>query len=275
MTVIDKILDKVTSTLSGTPGVVGIVLGGSRARGTASQDSDIDIGIYYEADNFDITVMNKKATLLDDMHRADLVTPPGSWGNWVNAGGWLKIDGYHVDLILRDIERVKKIITLSTSGNISMHYQTGHPHAYIDTMYMGELSISSILSDSYDIIAPLQAKTRPYPPKLKKAIISFFTFEAGFSSMFAAHNAAKGDSYYVAAHIVRSVSCLNQILFALNEEYCINEKKSVQMITRFKKAPVDYKQQIDEIISLTGIDTIAACQKLEQLVTETTNITNH
>ena len=31
-------------------GVVAVVLGGSRARGTASPDSDIDLGIYYQPD---------------------------------------------------------------------------------------------------------------------------------------------------------------------------------------------------------------------------------
>jgi len=40
-----------------------------------------------------------------------LVVPPGEWGKWVNGGGWLVIDGYHVDLILRDAERVKNVIS--------------------------------------------------------------------------------------------------------------------------------------------------------------------
>ncbi|HEY8344648.1 MAG TPA: nucleotidyltransferase domain-containing protein [Bacillota bacterium] len=45
---IQPILDIVTTTLSGASGVVSVVLGGSRARGTNRPDADIDIGIYYD-----------------------------------------------------------------------------------------------------------------------------------------------------------------------------------------------------------------------------------
>ncbi|MQH43482.1 hypothetical protein EI040_23540, partial [Escherichia coli] len=40
----------------------GIVLGGSRARGTHTENSDIDIGIYYNSDSFDLTAINQIAT---------------------------------------------------------------------------------------------------------------------------------------------------------------------------------------------------------------------
>nr|MBO2468447.1 DNA polymerase subunit beta [Xanthomonadaceae bacterium] len=43
---VQKILDDATRKLERLPGVVGVVLGGSRAKGTHRPDSDIDIGIY-------------------------------------------------------------------------------------------------------------------------------------------------------------------------------------------------------------------------------------
>lgn len=43
-------------------------------------------------------------------------------------------------------------------------------------------------------------------------------FEAGFSLIFAENNAKKNDVYYVIAHIVRAISALNQVLFAVNED---------------------------------------------------------
>ena len=42
-----NIIQSVTEKLSSLPYIEGIVLGGSRARGTHTEDSDIDIGIYY------------------------------------------------------------------------------------------------------------------------------------------------------------------------------------------------------------------------------------
>lgn len=90
-----NIIQSVTEKLSSLPFIEGIVLGGSRARGTHTEDSDIDIGIYYNQESFDLTAINQIATELDDENRNNLVVPPGAWGDWVNGGGWLVINGYH------------------------------------------------------------------------------------------------------------------------------------------------------------------------------------
>ena len=81
---------------------------------------------------------------MDDENRNNLVVPPGAWGDWINGGGWLVINGYHVDLILRDIKRVEQIIKDTEQGIVTANYQTGHPHGYISAMYRGELAISKI-----------------------------------------------------------------------------------------------------------------------------------
>lgn len=119
---IDNIIQSVTEKLSSLPYIEGIVLGGSRARGTHTEDSDIDIGIYYKSESFDITAINQIATELDDENRNNLVVPPGAWGDWINGGGWLVINGYHVDLILRDIKRVEQIIKDTEQGIVTANY---------------------------------------------------------------------------------------------------------------------------------------------------------
>ena len=82
---VDNVIQIVTEKLSTLPCIEGIVLGGSRARGTYTEDSDIDIGIYYNSESFDLTAINQIATELDDENRNDLVVPPGAWGDWVNG----------------------------------------------------------------------------------------------------------------------------------------------------------------------------------------------
>lgn len=62
---IDKIIDKITEALKDIPGIVAIVLGGSRARGNENIDSDIDIGIYYNS-CLDLKILNEVSSLLDD-----------------------------------------------------------------------------------------------------------------------------------------------------------------------------------------------------------------
>lgn len=268
MNEIRTILDKVITSLKTISGIEAVVLGGSRARGTHTPESDIDIGIYYNDGTLDLVFLNKAAQLLDDEHRENLIVSPGEWGKWVNGGGWLIIDGYHVDFILRDVYRVENVITECQEGSISAHYQTGHPHAYINVMYMGELAVCKVLWDKQGNIFTLKHVAEQYPPKLKKAIIGFFGFEAEFSLMFAESNAKKMDVYYVTAHIVRVISAINQVLFAVNEKYCINEKKAVSMIESFNIHPLGYKDKVNSIFAAAGTDSTKACTQLKQLINE-------
>lgn len=266
---IDRITKMVTQSIQDLSGVQAIVLGGSRARGTHSPESDIDIGIYYEAVALDVSQLNNCARALDDESRDDLIAVPREWGEWVNGGGWLVIDGHHVDLILRETARVATEIDNCRAGRVTAHYQTGHPHAYLNVMYVGELAISRILWDGTGEVTYLKSAAETYPAELKSALVDFFTFEAGFSAMFAAANAGKDDPYYVHAHLSRSVSCLNQVLFALNDQYCVNEKKAVRMIDSFPISPVRYRIRVADLFSTAADDLTVSCDLLHALIDET------
>jgi len=268
---VDNIIQLVREKLSSLSYIEGIVLGGSRARGTHTEDSDIDIGIYYHSESFDLDTINQLAAELDDEHRSNLIAPPGAWGNWINGGGWLIIQGHHVDLILRDIKRVEHVMKDTNQGIVTANYQTGHPHGYISAMYRGELGISKILYAKSDSFCELKKQAETYPSALQKGLAEFFMFEAGFSLMFAKDNIDKDDLSYVCGHCFRSISCLNQVLFAVNREYCINEKKAVRMIEDFKIKPSNYKERVDKVISLMSTD--ADCTRkgidiLEGLINE-------
>lgn len=250
---IDNIIQSVTEKLSSLPYIEGIVLGGSRARGTHTEDSDIDIGIYYKSESFDITAINQIATELDDENRNNLVVPPGAWGDWINGGGWLVINGYHVDLILRDIKRVEQIIKDTEQGIVTANYQTGHPHGYISAMYRGELAISKIQYAKNESLCELKNQAEIYPGALKKSLINFFLFEAEFSLMFVKANAGAEDKYYIAGHVFRIISCLNQVLFACNNAYCINEKKAIKLLETF-----EYKRNLTDHLCQSCLDKVAA-----------------
>lgn len=269
---IDNIIKSVTEKLSSLPFIEGIVLGGSRARGTHTEDSDIDIGIYYNAELLDIDAINRLAAELDDEHRSNLVVPPGGWGNWVNAGGWLIINGYHVDLILRDIKRVEQIIKDTEQGIVTANYQTGHPHGYISAMYRGELAISKILYAKNERFCELKKQAEVYPAALRKGIIDFFMFEAGFSLMLVKANLKADDKYYIAGHVFRAVSCLNQVLFACNNVYCINEKKAVKLIETFEHKPEKYAQKVNRIFETLGLSADECYDMAEKLYNEVKQI---
>ena len=54
----EQILQKIETAFAGCSFIKGIVLGGSRATGTASDKSDIDVGIYYDAEGLDYGKLN-------------------------------------------------------------------------------------------------------------------------------------------------------------------------------------------------------------------------
>ena len=270
---VEATLSRIISQLESVPGIAGVVLGGSQARGNAHASSDIDIGIYYdESAGFHIGQLSKIAAGLDDEGRENLISPVGGWGPWVNAGGWLTVQGRNVDLILRDVHRVSRVIDECREGQISTNYHAGHPHGVLNVMYMGEAAICKPLYDPEGVMKKLIASTKPYPAKLQIALINYFRFEASFSAAHAAGQADKDDLSYVAGCCFRSVACLNQVLFALNREYCINEKKAAALVDSFSVRPVDYKARVDRIFTLLSAEAGRAGEGvslLGELVRET------
>jgi len=270
---LDRVIEDVATILLEAPGVVGVVLGGSRARGTETINSDIDLGIYYsKAAGFDVRDIGKIAAHIDDEHREGLITSLGEWGPWVNGGGYLEVEGYLFDLVFRDVDRVAQVIDDCLAGNVSAHYHAGHPHAFLNVMYMGEIAIGKILTDPTNRIAELKAKTEQYPKTLQQAIIKYFMFEGNYSLMYAADNVEKDDASYVAGCCYRTIACLNQVIYALNEEYCLNEKKAATMVESLLIKPSNYKRKVDyaiTLISQSSDKTSMGVELMQEIVAET------
>lgn len=268
----ERVISQIVKELSACSFIKGIVLGGSRATGTATDASDIDIGIYYEHDTIDYAELNAVARALDDAHRVQLICKEGEWGNWLNCGGWLVVSGYHVDIILRDLARVKHVVETTEHGVLECHYQTGHPHAYIDVMYRGELASCKVLYTKDTEFLECKRHAEGYPPALKKSLVEFFLFEAEFSCMLAEKSIETRDVYYVTGHVFRAVSAMNQVLFAMNEMWLLNEKKAVFRIDTFEKAPDDYSMRVEKIFETVGSAPISSIKQLNQLRCEITGL---
>src|SRR5690348_15712660 len=227
---VDALLRDLVTQVGGIEGVVAVVLGGSRARNTHTPESDIDLGIYYDpAAQLDITRMEAVARAVDDAHRPGLVTGLGGWGPWINGGGWLTVQGIAVDFLYRDLSRVRHYTEAACAGQIEFVYQPGHPLGFASYIYMSEIAVCRAYWDPQGAIAELKRQTVPYPPRLKEAIIGKFWWEADFSLQIARNALARGDVAYVAGCCFRSVGCLLQTLFALNEQYWLNKKGATAM----------------------------------------------
>jgi Nucleotidyltransferase domain len=266
----ELLLGRLTAELSKVPGVRAIVLGGSRARGVASPRSDYDIGLYYqESDPLDVALLQGVVAALDDAGPTASVTPIGGWGPWINGGGWLTVAGTRVDLLYRSLDRVRSAIEAGRAGRIERHYQPGHPHAFISTIYMGEAAYCRPLWDPSGILGQLKQQTLPYPQPLRQAIVGSFLWEARFAPENARHGRANDDPVYVTGCCYRCVACLCQVLFAINGVYLLNEKGAVPGAERLPIRPQDFRVRVNGALQKVGIGSAAlAVRELEGLVAE-------
>jgi predicted nucleotidyltransferase len=267
-----QFIHHVVERLQSIEGIAAIALGGSRARGNHTQKSDVDLGIYYQPENPpDLIALNQLASQLDDNHRENLITPNGEWGKWINGGGWLKIEGISVDFLYRDVVQVNRVIEECHAGQITIDYQPGHPHGFVSSIYMGEVAIGLPLHDPGGVLAALKAKTIPYSTGLKQATVNKFAWEISFSLFVAQKAIARNDIAYAAGCCFRSVACMNQVLFALNEEYLLNEKGAVAVANSFALCPQNYQQRVESVFTLLSVDAesiVSAIAILDQLEQE-------
>jgi predicted nucleotidyltransferase len=188
------LLERVSAALAAVPGVVSVVLGGSRATGAAHASSDYDIGLYFsEHAGLDVERLRDGVRSLVDESAAAKVTDVGGWGPWIVGGGWLTITGNKVDLLYRPIESVERVIGECREGRVSMDYQPGHPQGFCSAIWMGEVAFCRPLTDPERELARLKAMTTPYPEALREALIRRFQWEILFSIENARTALPKGD----------------------------------------------------------------------------------
>lgn len=272
----NDVIESVVGQLGDVPGIRAVVLGGSRARGTETPESDIDIGLYYHSGYpIDTDALDRLASALDDEGRSGLITPLGGWGPWINGGGWLNVGGYSLDLLYREIENVTGVINDCRQGRIDIHYQPGHPHGFCTSIYMGEAAYCRPLWDTDGIVAEMKTLTDPYPDTLRQATVSKFMWEAEFSVSNAKKAWSRKDVSYAAGHLFRTVSCLTQVLFSCNGVYLLNEKGAVAQCSRFQFAPIDFESRVQEgfaCLTAERSDLSKAISLFDALVRETAEI---
>lgn len=270
---IETLISGVAARLIEIPGVAAVVLGGSRARGVARPDSDVDLGLYYDpASPPSLPALRHLARELDDRGIGAEVTDLGAWGPWVNGGAWLEIDGVHVDWLYRDLERIAQVAEECIAGRPTSHYCLGHPHGFHSAIYLGEIHHARVLHDPGGALGPLQARIAPYPPLLRKELVRRFLFDASFMLDVTRKPARRGDVFHVAGCLFRSAAALVQVLYAANERWFLNEKGAVEEVERFPLRPPHFAARTRAILASPGAHPEALearCREMEQLIAET------
>lgn len=227
------------------PGVVGVVVGGSHATGSADESSDLDIGVYYRQPLGTDALRDLASAIAG---RPIDVAGPGGWGPWVNGGAWLDVEatlgwpGGRVDWILRDLERVDNEVSRTLRGEFSLHHQAGHPFGFLSTTYVGEVAVARIVADPHGELERLKARTTPYPDALRQTLVRWL-WEAEFSVDIARKPVGRGDAAYVSMCISHAVGIMAHALHACDGRWALNEKGLVDAAGRLPSAPADFARR--------------------------------
>ena len=228
--------------------VLGVVLGGSRARGEHTEDSDVDLGLYYRRP-LDVDALSALAR--DLAGPGAQVTQPGAWGPWVDGGAWLRIDGTAVDWIYRDVDRVRSCWAAALRGRFTFHAQVGHPLGVPDFAYAGELALARVLADPTGELAALRQQMATYPVTLGRALVAGL-WEAGFTLDIARKAVSRADTAYVAGCVFRVVLLCAHALHGWAGRWLVNEKGAVAAGGRLHLAPEGFPDQAHGLLARVG-----------------------
>jgi hypothetical protein len=241
-------IEEIVAALRGVPGLVAICLGGSWAAGRARPDSDVDLGLYYRADEpLDISAVHAVAEEYNDTP-GPVVTPLGGWGQWVNGGSWLTINGCRTDFLYRDLDLVAETIDACLTGDrVRPDYWQQAPYGFYPEIYCAEIQFAIPLHDPQGVISPLKERVAIYPHAIKRSRVSSWLWGAGFTLQGVKHATERGEAYLVAGYLTRSATEMIHALYALNETWFMNDKYVYRDIAAFDLAPLDFVARIDAL----------------------------
>lgn len=252
MVINENDMGRLADRIAGVRGIVGVVLGGSRARGEHQPDSDVDLGLYYRLP-LDIEALRSLAR--EVAGPAAQLTALGEWGPWVDGGGWLSVQGMPVDWLYRDLDRVRRAWHDAREGRYTFHAQVGHPLGVPDFAYAGELALGVVLADPAGELAALHEQVQAYPAALGAALVRGLG-EASFLLSALGKAAARGDTAYVAGCLFRVVLLCAHALHGRAGRWLINDKGAIAATGKLPGAPPDFALRAHGVLAHLGTQPV-------------------
>jgi Nucleotidyltransferase domain len=190
------------------PGVVAVALGGSRAQGTARDDSDWDFGLYYRGaiDPGEVRALGFEGELVE----------PGEWGRWAGGGGRSTVEGQRVDLLYRDLDVVQHWLAEAEAGRYEIGLVEGYVAGMATYVLAGELAVCEVLAGELP---------RPgFPERLRQAAPPRWRASAELSLGIAGMIAGRGDVGACVGLLAKAAIAAAQAMLAEHGEWALSEK---------------------------------------------------
>jgi predicted nucleotidyltransferase len=190
------------------PGVVAVTLGGSRAEGTARDDSDWDFGLYYRGaiDPGDLRASG---------FEGELVEPP-EWGRWADGGVRSTIEGHPVDLLYRDLDAVQHWLAEAEAGRYEIGLAEGYVAGMPTYVLAGELAVCEVLAGELP---------RPrFPERIRQTAPPRWRAGAQLSLGIAGAIASRGDVGTCVGLLAKAAIAAAQATLAERGEWALSER---------------------------------------------------
>ncbi|MFD4482079.1 nucleotidyltransferase domain-containing protein [Streptomyces sp. NPDC058471] len=210
----DVFLAHVTERLAALSGVQAVTLGGSRAQGTHTAESDWDMAVYYRG--------AFEPAELRALGWEGEVFGVGDWGGGVfNGGAWLTIDGRRVDVHYRDLGVVEHELAEARAGRFRWEPLMFHLAGIPSYLLAAELAVNQVLDGELP---------RPaYPQALRKAAPEAWLGRARATMQYArSNNAPRGQHTEVAGAIAVAAMQAGHAVLAARGEWVTNEKRLLE-----------------------------------------------
>jgi hypothetical protein len=190
------------------PGVVAVTLGGSRAEGTARDDSDWDFGLYYRGaiDPGDLRASG---------FEGELVELP-EWGRWADGGVRSTVEGHRVDLLYRDLDAVQHWLAEAEAGR----YEIGSAEGYVAGMptyvLAAELAVCEVLAG--------ELPQPRFPERIRETAPPRWRASAQLSLGIAGAIAPRGDVGTCVGLLAKAAIAAAQATLAERGEWALSER---------------------------------------------------
>jgi hypothetical protein len=273
-----RLLQQLSDRLRNVPNIAAIVLGGSYAQGLAGPDSDLDMGLYYRAASpFSLEDIRSVALSFSEPGTVPIVTGFYEWGRWVNGGAWIKTPEGKVDFLYKNLNQIEAVLEDGRCGIWSHDYDQQPPYGFRSIVYFAETRICIPLHDPAGEIARLKSSVSEYPPALKDRIVQDCLWGAEFTLLLGHNFAAAADVYSSVGSMTRVAQFLMHAIFALNEQYFVNDKHASRLVDTFARQPREFSIRLARVLAAAGSEPAALLHSLEdlqELWQETVQLTN-
>ncbi len=250
----------------------GIAVGGAHAKGTADEESDLDIYVFSGAV---LPGGQRKELTAAFSPRIERLT---SWGDGTPFGGGgtdFEYDGLKVECWLRSSEHIDQTICECMDGVVKRDFVTWTPTGFYNHVALSDLNVMIPVDDPSGIIADWKCRLRKYPPKLREAIVRKHLGASYYwpSNFHYSSATVRQDLIYTTSIVQQTVHNLIQVLFAVNDVYFPGDKKLGTKLHHLNRTPDRFVERIEALIfpaETPSVELLKTQQEeLQALVQET------